>query len=119
MQALTTEDLIKMLPFKEEFREELLDKYASFTDDQKYSIERIVWDYYDEIYEERLQKNMDLAMERAKHNEEKMDHDFYKRVNQQTEQELQEEFSKSETTVDLSEAREELEEIIKKPAPSQ
>jgi len=104
-----------MLPFKEDFKEDLLKNYYTLTDDQRFGIERIVWDYYDALYEIRLQKNMQLAKERAEKNEEKLDHDFYARINTQTEQELQEEFSDTETTVDLSDARDELEKILKKP----
>lgn len=111
----TTQDLIKILPFQAEFKEELLKDYDTLTDDQRYSIERVIWDLYDAIYEVRLQKNMDLAMERAKKGEEALDEGFYERVSKQTDQELSVEFSSTETTVDLSEAREELKKILKQP----
>ena len=108
----TIQDIIKILPFKKEFKEDLLKNYDTLTDDQRFSIERIVFDLYDGLYEARLEENMQLAFEAAKKNEEKLDHEFYQRVRLQTEKQLQEEFSKTETTVDLSETRGELQEIL-------
>lgn len=108
----TTQDIIKILPFKKEFKEDLLDRYESFSSDQRYSIEKIIWDFYDAVYENRLDTNMKLAFERAKKNEEKLDHEFYERVRTLTDQQLIEEFHQTETTVDLSETREELEKIM-------
>lgn len=110
----TTKDIIKILPFKDEFKDDLLEKYDKFDPDQKYSIERIIWDFYDALYESRLDTNMKLAFERAKKNEEKLDHEFYERVRKQTDKELLEEFESAETTVELSDAREALEKIINK-----
>ncbi len=108
----TTQDIIKVLPFKEEFRDNLLEKFDSLSDDQRFAIERIVWELYDAIYEARLDENMQLAFDKAKRNEEKLDHEFYSRVRKQTEQQLQKDFSKTETAVELSDAREELNKIL-------
>lgn len=110
----TTQDIIKVLPFKDEFKETLLGKFDSLTDDQRFAIERVVWELYDAIYEARLDENMQLAFDRAKRNEEKLDHEFYSRVRKQTEDQLLKEFSKTETTVELSGAREELAKILNK-----
>lgn len=108
----TTQDIIKILPFNPEFKEELLRDYDELTDDQRYEIERVIWDLYDAVYEMRLQTNIELAMAKAKKDEEKLDEEFYARVHKQTEDELTKEFNTTETTVDLSEAREELEKIL-------
>lgn len=109
----TTQDIIKILPFNKEFKDSLLDRYDNFTPDQKYSIEKVIWDFYDALYESRLDTNMQLAFERAKKNEEKLDHEFYERVRKLTDQQLEKEFEQEETTVDLSDTREELEKILK------
>jgi hypothetical protein len=108
----TTTDLIKILPFTESFKENLLAKFDSLSADQRFSLERIVWDLYDALYEARLDENMQLAFDRAKHNEEKLDHDFYTRVRKQTEKELRETQSTAATDVDLSHAREKLQELL-------
>jgi transketolase len=108
----TTQDIIRIVPFQADFKSDLLGKYDTLTDDQRFAIERIVWDFYDALYEVRLQENMQVALERAKKNEEKLDHEFYNRVRAQTEKQLQEEFSKTETSIDLSGTREALAKIL-------
>lgn len=108
----TTQDIIKILPFQAKFKDELLEKFDSFTPDQKYAMEKVLWDFYDAVYENRLDTNMKLAFEKAKRNEEKLDHAFYERVRNATDRELAKEFSQAETSVDLSEAREELQKIM-------
>lgn len=113
-----TQDIIKILPFKKEFKDDLLERYDKFNSDQKYAAERIIWDFYDSVYENRLDINMKLAFERAKKNEEKLDSEFYERVRKLTDQQLQVEFSQEEATVDLSETREALRDIIKDSSPS-
>ncbi len=110
----TTQDIIKILPFKKEFKESLLDRYDKFDADRKYAIEKIIWDFYDAVYENRLDTNMKLAMERAKKNEENLDHEFYERVRKLTDQQLEKEFDQEETTIDLSDTREELEKLLNK-----
>ena len=108
----TTKDIIKILPFKQEFKDNLLNDYDQLTADQRFSIERLVWDLYDAIYESRLEENMQKAFERAKKNEEKLDHEFYERIRKQTEMEFEKESGNVATSVDLSSAREELSKII-------
>lgn len=108
----TTKNLIKILPFEEPLKTELLRDYDTMNPDQRFAIEGIVWDVYDALYETRLEKNMQLAFERARKNEEKLDQGFYDRVRQQTEQQLQADFNETAEHVDLSTAREELEKII-------
>lgn len=110
----TTQDLIKILPFKPEFKEDLLDNYDSLSKDQQYAITRLVWDLYDAIYESQLDANMKKAFERVKKSEEKLDNGFYERVRKLTDQEFEKENSEAATTVDLSSAREELQKIINK-----
>jgi hypothetical protein len=111
----TTKDLIKILPLSKEFKATLLERFDSLLPYQKYRVENTLWDMYDSIYELRLQENMDLAFERAKQNKEKLDHEFYARVRKQTEMDLEKQSSTAATTVDLSNAREELEKLINQP----
>lgn len=111
---MTTKELIKMLPFEKQFKEELLLKYDAYSPDQRFSIERIIWGYYYSLYQARLDRNMQAAFTRAKQNEETLDKTFYERVRQQTEKELQAEYGQTETDLDLSSARVELEKLIKK-----
>jgi hypothetical protein len=112
----TTQDVIKLLPFQDAFKQELLSKWDSMSPDQRYAMERLIWDLYDAIYQARLDENLQKAFERAKANQEKLDHEFYERVRKETDMQLQQEFSQTETAVELSDTREELEKILKQTA---
>jgi hypothetical protein len=92
---------------------DIIAKWDSLTPDQRYSMERLIWDLYDALYQARLDENMQRAFDRAKQEQEKLDHEFYERVRKKTEMDLQKEFSQSEAQVDLSGAREELQKILK------
>jgi hypothetical protein len=111
----TTQDVIKLLPFHTDFKDDLLKNFDTLNPDQKFAIERVIWEFYDALFENRLDENMKIAFEKAKKKEVPLDHEFYTRVRKETEQQLKEEFSETEATVDLSEAREKLQEILDKP----
>jgi len=111
----TVKDLIKILPFDEAFKKDLLARYDRLIPDQRLRIDRIIWRIYDELFEARLAENIQLAFERAKKNEEKLDGTFYARIRKQTRQKMEKEYSEKEAKVDLSETREELAELLKQP----
>ena len=108
-----TKDLITVLPFDPEFKEALSKRYDTLTPDQQYAVEDILWNFYDSVYELRLQTNMDAAFERAKKNKEVLDESFYQRVREQTEREFEKESSMIATVEHLSDTREELAKILK------
>lgn len=108
----TTQDIIKLLPFQDSFKDELLGKWDTLTPDQKFAMERLVWDLYDAIYQAHLDEQMQIAFDKAKQNQEKLDHEFYEKVRKETELKLQKELSQTETAVDLSDTREELQKIL-------
>ncbi len=110
---MTTKDIIQVLPFGKEFQKELLEGFDTLTPDQKFNIEQIVWDAYGAIYRIRLDKNTREALMLAEDGKEALDKKFYDRVREKTDKEMQTKMVQAETTVDLSEAREALQDIIK------
>lgn len=108
----TAKDVIKVLPFSETFKNELLAKYDLMDEDQQVAVLRAVWDLYDALYEVTLDENIKAAFERAKNDEEKLDEDFYMRVRKQTDQEFQKTIRDTEATSELSSARDELQKIL-------
>lgn len=108
----TTKELIKVLPFEEKFREELLAKYDSLNVDQRYLINRALWETYDALYQIKLEENMQIALERAKEGKETLDKDFYRRVREHTERELQTADAAKTTHIDLAETRKKLQALL-------
>jgi hypothetical protein len=115
---ITTLDIIKVLPFEEEFKNNLLEGFDALTPDQKFNIEQIVWDAYGALYQIKLDKNTREALLKVEDGQEDLDKEFHKRIKEKTEKEMQEQFSQAETNVDLTEAREALQAIIKNPTGS-
>src|SRR5207302_2359918 len=107
----TTQNIIKMLPFDEDFKIQLLENFDIFTQDQKHEIENIVWNLYMKLHDLKLQENTLLAMERVKNNEEKIDEDFYTRIKEKTEKDMEQNLYAQTETVDLSAARAAMEKI--------
>ena len=110
---LTTKDIIKILPFKEDFRMQLLERFDTLNLDALFNIEQALWDAYAYVYDLKIKENLQLAMDKAANGEEKLDEDFYKRVLEKTEKEMEKEAIGSSEKVDLSAARVAMEKIVK------
>lgn len=108
----TTKTIVKMLPFSQEVKTTILEHFDALTPDQKFIIEDIVWNTYYALYKLKLEENLQLALLRAKNGQEKLDGDFYNRVEEQTEKEMQQEQVEIVENVDLSAARTAMEKII-------
>lgn len=113
---ITTKDIIKILPFDNEFKNELLGSFDGLDDDKKFNIGEVLWNAYDAFYELKLKENTQLALLQARDNQEKLDKDFYKRIREQTDKEMEQEATQMTAQVDLAQTREELKEIINKPS---
>lgn len=109
---ITTKDIIVLLPFKEEFKKQLLSRFDSMTIGEKYEIEKILWDAYDAYFQTVLDKNLEEAMEKAKRNEIPLDGNFYKTVEEHTEKEVAEKQQHTKTGDALEAVRDKLQTYI-------
>lgn len=110
---LTTKTIIKMLPFDDVFKTELSNGVDLLDPDRKFVLERILWQTYDILYGLKLQENYELGMLRVKNRQEKLDKEFYKRVEEKTEKEMENETLKTTEKVDLEAARKAMEKIVR------
>ena len=108
----STTDLIKILPFNSDFKKNLLESFETLDQDKKFAIERILWDTYCALYDLKFQQNVSIAFEEASRNQEKLDKDFYKRVNELTENEMDKLTEDDIKKVDLEIARDKLKDLI-------
>lgn len=107
-----TKDIIKILPFDPAFKQRLLGEYDLLDPDDKYNIDSILWDAYDALYALKLDENILLGLQRVKEGLEPIDEDFYKRMRDKTEQDMQTEEVAQTTSVDLSDVRSKLSQMI-------
>ena len=110
--VITTQDIIKMLSFDPEFKSQLLAQWDQLNPDQKYTVEGMLWDAYETVYELKLKANLDVAMLDVADKQEDLDTDFYKRIQEKTKLEMQKESNEKVSSTDLSETRKELEKIL-------
>ncbi len=106
-------DIIKVLPLDEEVKTKVLEMYASFTPGQKISVDRLAWDAYFTMYDEKLKKNLGTGYEEIRKKEGKMEEDFYKNALEKTDKEMDTEFKESVSIHDLEAARKAMEVIVR------
>lgn len=75
-------------------------------------LEQIIWDTYYALYQLRLQENMQKAMLLAKEDKESLDKDFYKRVQEQTEKEIEQEEVQLNEDKDLTSIRQKIQSLL-------
>lgn len=111
---LTTLQIIKYLPFEKTLKDELVNSWSTMDPDKKFNLEQLVWDAYDALYDLKLQENIQLALLRAQENNETLDKDFYKRVEEQTDKEMETETFETTSSVELDQVRSKLELLMNK-----
>jgi hypothetical protein len=109
---VTTESIIKMLPFDGGFKKNLLDSWETLTSDQKLEMNFILWGAYTAVYEITFEKNMQEAFLRIGEGLEHADEDLYDRIKKKTDEEIQHLDDTGNTSADLSKTREELEKLL-------
>lgn len=112
MKNITTKDIIKIMPFDEKFKMELLNEFNFLDADRKFNIEQALWDAYDNFYELKLKENTKLAFLRVQNGEEEFDKNFHKRIAEKTEKDMQGEAVQKTEQTDLAAARGAMEKII-------
>lgn len=106
-------DIIKALPLEEEVKTKVLEMYMSFTPGQKISVDKLAWDAYFLMYDEKLKKNLGTEYEEIRKRDEKMAEDFYKNALEKTDKEMNLEFKESVSEHDLEAARKAMELIVR------
>ncbi len=112
---MTTKGIIKILPFKEDFKTKLLERYDTMPVAEKYVLIDILWDAYDCLCQIKLEKNLQLARIDLENNKGTIDPEFFRRVEEKTEQEMDQMTEETTSQVDLTSTREKLEELMGKP----
>ena len=109
---ITTQTIIKSLPYEESFKNDLLANLDRYGTEQRYQITKIVWDTFFALYRYKLEDNLENALAEVEQGKRKISPDLYKAVEEQTAKEMENELVKTTTKVDLDETRRKLEELM-------
>lgn len=107
---ITTKDIIKALPLEDDVKNMLLENFDTFDYGKKFVLEEMIWEYYDTLYNMRLQANVQAALEELK-GKEKKDEKFMLKIRQKTDKEMEQELEKSLAQTDISSIRSSLQKI--------
>lgn len=114
--TLTTKDIIKLLPLDKDFQEKLLNEFDGLNADQKFQVERVLWNAYDALYEARIEGNLDKQMAEVLKGQRNLNNDFYKEASQKADQQVELAQHEIAKNVDLTAVREKLESLIQEPS---
>lgn len=110
---ITTKNIIKILPVEANVKERLAKEFDSLPLEKKYAIKELLWGFFYSWYGLKLEENTQLALLGAKNGKIKLDQNFYKKVKEKTDREIEEGAIETVEKVDLEEARRAMEFIVK------
>lgn len=110
---VTTQDIIKILTFEDEFKKKLLSEWDTYSEDQRLNLEEIIWDTYADLYQIRFDLNTEQALLELSEGEESVDSKFAQRIKEKTDDEFEQLFQHKIPAVELVETREKLQDLMK------
>lgn len=109
---MKTKDAIKMLPIEEKLKIQILNSYDFLEPDQKLAISRLAWKTYFFLYEESLDENTELQLQKVRDGKGELGKEFFEDVLTETNKELTKKIDLSSQTTDLASARHAMQQII-------
>jgi len=109
----TTKDIIAFLPFKKEFKIELLEKMEKMDEDTRLAIVDILWETYDALTEIRFQKNLKMIMDDIVNKKIPAPENIHKFVEEKTEKEMQSELIEDSTQFNIENIRVKIKNLMK------
>jgi hypothetical protein len=113
MTDLTAKKIISFLPFPDDYKKTLLGEYDSLPKEEQLRISDIVWEFYFDYYQLKIQENFNKGIVEANEKGEQLGESYYEKVIDQTQEEMDQLAQSSGETADLSEARTSMERIIR------
>src|SRR3989344_80417 len=114
IMKISSKELISMLPLGSKLKQELLEKFDTLDDAKRISIIDMLWQTYDSLFEVKLQENVRNALFQIEDGQEKIGPDFYKRIQEKTRKEMEQQLVKDTTELHLSAVRDKLKNLIEK-----
>ena len=112
MTKITTKALINFLPFSTDFKLDLLESYDSLPQEERSRISELIWNFYFDFYDLKIKENFDKGIKEYQLNSKLPDKNYFGEVVQKTNKEFQKALGSSNETVNLSEVRKSMQQII-------
>lgn len=109
---LNTDKLIPLLPFDPAFKKDLQARYQALKPDERYELATLIHEAYYAYYRIKLEENMQLEYQKMEDSKVTPGPDFYNRVKEQTEKQLEQEQASESTNQELVAVRNKLQSIL-------
>lgn len=113
MIDVNTKTLISFLPFDPAQKLDLLEKYDSLSKDEQIRITRIVWEALADYEELKIKENFEDGLSEAEKDKSGLDQDYYKKIVDKTEKEIDAKLAASQQAEDLTSVRKSMEQIVR------
>lgn len=80
---MTVKQLLKILPFETQTRNNLLTRFDSLTSDQKLEISEVCWLMYFELIDAEIKYELEKALVEVKENKRSLDKNLYRQIEDQ------------------------------------
>lgn len=111
--ALTTREILQLLPMDEDFRKELLETFDSASEEQQFRLSLVAWQQYYAYKNLKLKENIQVNLAKPASDTDAPDEDFFKKVEEKTGKELTSETTTAASATKLDEVRKAMEKIVK------
>lgn len=111
--ALTTREILQLLPMDEDFRKELLETFDSASEEQQFRLSLVAWQQYYAYKNLKLKENIQVNLAKPATDTDAPGEDFFQKVEEKTEKELASETTTAESATKLDEVRKAMEQIVK------
>lgn len=112
MANITTESIINFLPFPADQKLKILEKYQLAGPQEKSDMTELIWNGYSVYFNFKLQANFSKSLKLASKTHSPIDGNFYSKIVDQTEKEVETELIKAGESIDLDAARKAMQQIV-------
>jgi hypothetical protein len=105
-------NIIKILPFDRDFQLDLLNRFDSLEGDERYNTVQLLMEAYYMFYRFQLEENLGKALIRVRNGEIEIGENFYRKIREQTEKDMESNFEAKTADVDIAAIRAKLEAVI-------
>ncbi|OGK21178.1 hypothetical protein A2866_00190 [Candidatus Roizmanbacteria bacterium RIFCSPHIGHO2_01_FULL_39_8] len=112
---VTIQDIIAFLPFEEEYRQKIKRQLIEIDSATRISLEDQLWETFDALCDLYYQKNFQKGLYEMGEGAKSFGPNFYKRIREETDKEIEMDMTKKTTAFGIEEVREKLQKYIQEP----
>jgi hypothetical protein len=114
---ITVKHLLQILPLDEDLKWDLLGKFDSLSDDQKFEIRKLCWSMYFTLLKNKERYELEKTLSEIKENKRKMSSKLFNEIKEKIDKEFKIKIHEADQVIEIEKARNDILQIIKKNSP--